>query len=36
MENPVMGLPWRNLGLRVLEVMPIKFIELHHSFHNIF
>jgi hypothetical protein len=36
MENPVVGLPWRNLGLRAPEVFPIKLIQLHHGFYDLF
>lgn len=34
--NPVTGLPWRNLGLSAPEVLPIKLIQLHHSFYDMF
>jgi hypothetical protein len=36
MENPVVGLPWRNLGLRAPEVIPIKLIQLYHGFYDVF
>jgi len=36
LKNPVVGLPWRNLGLRIPEVLPIKLIQLHHSFYDLF
>ena len=36
MKNPVVGLPWRNLGLSAPEVFPIKLIQLHHSFYDLF
>ncbi|AGH46273.1 hypothetical protein [Paraglaciecola psychrophila] len=35
-KNPVTGLPWRNLGLSAPEVFPIKLIQLHHSFYDLF
>jgi hypothetical protein len=35
MENPVVGLPWRNLGLRAPEVLPIKLIQLYHGFYDV-
>lgn len=36
MKNPVVGLPWRNLGLSAPEVFPIKLIQLHHGFYDLF
>jgi hypothetical protein len=35
-KNPVTGLPWRNLGLSAPEVLPIKLIQLHHKFYDLF
>ncbi len=29
------GLPWRNLGLRRAEVLPIKLIQFHHRFYDL-
>jgi hypothetical protein len=36
MKDPVVGLPWRNLGLKAPEVLPVKLIQLHHSFYDVF